>query len=152
MALKNNQLFFDGKISEYFNGSKDLYIGDMDFKFADKHVNISAEIKTISKDNTFTGKKVSLNQAREYAATVGMFDNYGRQCMSYLFEYHKYAKNPFVVVVPFKRPTRNETVASELLDIENARMMYVDKDKQICQWLSGSRYIGAEMWKPLLCI
>ena len=143
MALKNNQLFFDGKISEYFTGSMDLYIGDLDFKFADQHMNISAEIKTISKDNTFTGKKVSFNQAREYAATVGMIDNYGRQCMSYLFEYHKYAKNPFVIVVPFKQPKGDETVPSELLDMKNARMMYVEKDKQICQWLSGNRCLGS---------
>lgn len=152
MALKNNQLFFDGKISEYFTGSMDLYIGDLDFKFADQNVNVSAEIKTISKDNTFTGKKVSLNQAREYAATVGMTDHYGRKCVSYLFEYHKYVKNPFVIVVPFKPPIGNETFPSELMDFKNARLLYVEKEHQISQYLAGNRYIGAEMRKPLLCI
>lgn len=152
MALKNKQLFFDGKISEYFTGEMDLYIGDLDFKFADQHTNITAEIKTISRDNKFTGKKVSFNQAREYASTVGMIDHYGRKCVSYLFEYHKYTKNPFVIVVPFKKPNGNETVPSELLDMENARLLYVEKDQQICNWLAGNRYIGAEMRKPLMCI
>lgn len=57
--MKNQtNLFFDDKISKYFNNKMNLYLGDMDFKFADEFVNITAEIKTISENNMFTGKKI----------------------------------------------------------------------------------------------
>ena len=74
---KQQNLFFNGKVSKYFAGHKNLYLGDKDFTFADEFVNIQAEIKTISKDNKFHGKKISLNQIREYASNVGIKDNFG---------------------------------------------------------------------------
>ena len=56
--MKNQtNLFFDDKVSQYFNGKMDLYLGDIDFKFADEFVNITAEIKTISENYIFKGKK-----------------------------------------------------------------------------------------------
>jgi hypothetical protein len=152
-TLKNHPIsFFDGSISKYFNGEKHLYLGDKDIVFGDQNVNITAELKTISRDGKFSGKKMSFNQAREYSSTVGMIDNFGRKCNSYLFEYHKYLQTPYVIVVPFKKPTGNETTAIELLDVKNALMMYVDKHDQFNQWLSGNRYIGKFPRKPLLCV
>jgi hypothetical protein len=151
--MKNQtNLFFDDKISQYFNGKMNLYLGDVDFKFADEFVNITAEIKTISEDNTFTGKKLTFNQAREYACDVNLKDNLNRIKKNYLFEYHKYVKEPYVIVVPFNVITGNEKLAIDFLDLKNSKMLYVNKDEQLNQWISGHRYIGIHPKKELLCV
>jgi hypothetical protein len=151
-TMKQTNLFFDGKVSEYFNGHKNLYLGDKDFVFADIFVNIQAEIKTISKDGKFSGKKVSFNQAREYASNVGNRDNLGRLNRSYLFEYHKYVKEPFVIVIPFIKPKGIEKNAKDFLNLKKAKMMYVTKNNQFNKWLSGDRYVGVYPKKELLTI
>jgi len=151
-TMKQTDLFFNGKVSEYFNGHKNLYLGDKDFIFADIFVNIQAEIKTISKNDKFTGKKVSFNQAREYAANVDNRDNLGRLNKSYLFEYHKYANNPYIIVVPFIKPKGTEKNAKDFLDLKKAKMLYETKDNQFNKWLSGDRYIGVYPKKELLTI
>ena len=94
--IQENQydLFFGGTVSEYFNGHKNLYLGDKDFIWADHIINMTAEIKIISNNNTFEGKRLTFNQAREYSSTVNQKDNLGRIQTAYLFEYHKYVKNP----------------------------------------------------------
>ena len=151
-TMKQTNLFFDGKVSEYFNGHKNLYLGDKDFVFADTFVNIQAEIKTISKNGKFTGKKVSFNQAREYASNVGNRDNLSRLNKSYLFEHHKYAKNPYVIVIPFVKPKGTEKNAKDFLDLKKAKMMYLIKDNQFNKWLSGDRYVGMYPKKELLTL
>lgn len=148
--MKQQNLFFEGKTSEYFTGHKSLYLGDHDFKFADKFVNITAEIKIISKNGKFEGKKISLNQIREYAANVDLIDNYGRIQKSFLFEYHKYYKEPYVIVIPIIfNKTKN---VIDYLDIKNAKCLYIEKDNQFNRWLSGDRYLGVSPRKNLLCI
>lgn len=148
--MLQQNLFFEGKTSEFFSKHKSLYLGDQDFKFADKFVNITAEIKTISKTGKFEGKKMTLNQIREYAATVGLADNYGRIQKSFLFEYHKYLENPYVIIVPIVfAKTKN---VNDYLDLKNAKCLYIEKDDQFNRWLSGDRYLGVTPKKPLLCI
>ena len=151
--MKNQtNLFFDDKVSQYFNGKIDLYLGDIDFKFADEFVNITAEIKTISENYMFKGKKLSYNQSREYACDVNTKDDLNRIKKNYLFEYYKYVNEPYVIVVPFKNITGNELIAADFLDIKNAKMLYINKDNQFNQWLSGHRYIGVSPKKELLSI
>jgi hypothetical protein len=145
-------LFFDNSVSEYFNGKMDLYLGDIDFRFADEFVNITAEIKTISNDNKFTGKKLSFNQAREYACDVDILDDLKRIKKNYLFEYHKYTNEPYVIIVPFKKITGQEKIAIDFLDLQKAKMLYVKKESQFNQWLSGNRYIGIYPRKELLVV
>lgn len=151
--MKNQtNLFFDDKVSQYFNGKMDLYLGDIDFKFADQYVNITAEIKTISENYIFTGKKISFNQAREYACDVNLKDDLNRIKKNYLFEYYKYVNEPYVIVVPFKNINGDEKIAIDFLDIKNAKMLYINKDNQFNQWLSGHRYVGFTPKKQLLSI
>ena len=145
-------LFFNGNISKGFDGHKKLYLGDKDFVFADDCVNITGEIKTISKSYTFEGKRLTLNQAREYASMVDLKDNYGRICKSFLFEEHKYLKNPYVIVTPFKKPEKTEKKPMDYLDLTNQKMLYIDKHDQLNKWLAGDRYVGVKPTKPLLCI
>lgn len=145
-------LFFDNSVSEYFNGKMDLYLGDIDFKFADEFVNITAEIKTISNDNKFTGKKLSFNQAREYACDVDILDDLKRIKKNYLFEYHKHTNEPYVIIVPFKKITGQEKIAIDFLDLKKAKMLYVKKENQLNQWLSGNRYVGIYPRKELLVV
>lgn len=151
--MKNQtNLFFDDKISKYFNGKMDLYLGDIDFKFADEFVNITAEIKTISDGNEFTGKKLSFNQAREYSCDVDNLDDLKRIKKNYLFEYHKYVNEPYVIIVPFKKINGNEKMAIDFLDLTKSKMLYVNKDEQLNKWISGDRYIGIAPKKILLTV
>jgi len=147
--MKQLNLFFEGEISTFFNNKKDLYLGDLDFKFADDYVSIIAEIKTISKNNEFTGKKLSVNQAREYCAMNNVKDNLGRIQKTFLFEYHKHTKEPYVIVVPFKNHSNK---IQECLNLEKAICLYIKKENQFNRWISGDRYVGFPMQKPLLCI
>tara|TARA_R110000744_G_scaffold94453_2_gene182357 strand:+ start:522 stop:1028 length:507 start_codon:yes stop_codon:yes gene_type:complete len=159
--MKQLNLFFDNKTSEYFSGQQNLYLGDKDFFFADEHVNIQAEIKTISKNGQFTGKKMTLNQVREYAAMVDKTDNYGRVIKCFLFEYHKYNNTPFVIAVPIILPNviatgsnvfdRNLTT-KDFLDINKAKMLYLTIDQQFNRWLEGSPRVGKFPKYPLLCV
>lgn len=148
--MKQQNLFFEGKVSKHFTGHKSLYLGDQDFKFADEFVNITAEIKTISRSGKFEGKKMTLNQIREYAANVDLKDNFGRINKSFLFEYHKYLENPYVIIIPIKF-VKSKNV-NDYLDIKNAKCLYIDRDNQFNRWLSGERYIGVSPRKPLLCV
>ncbi len=151
--MKNQtNLFFDDKVSQYFNGKMDLYLGDIDFKFADEFVNITAEIKTISENYIFNGKKLTFNQAREYSCDVNLKDDLKRIKKNYLFEYYKYVNEPYVIVIPFKNVNGNEINAIDFLDMKNAKMLYINKDNQFNQWLSGNRYIGVSPKKELLSI
>jgi hypothetical protein len=150
--MKQLNLFFEGEISKYFDGCRNLYIGDKDFVFANDDININAEIKTISKNNTFRGKKISFTQAREYASQVDIIDNLNRHTKCYLFEYHKYASNPYIIVVPFKRAYGMETQAHELLEFKKAKMLYLYKDNQFNRWLSGDKFVGITPRKKLLCV
>ena len=151
--MKNQtNLFFDDKVSQYFNGKMDLYLGDIDFKFADEFVNITAEIKTISENYIFKGKKLTFNQAREYSCDVNLKDDLKRIKKNYLFEYYKYVNEPYVIVIPFKNVNGNEINAIDFLDMKNAKMLYINKDNQFNQWLSGNRYIGVSQKKELLSI
>jgi hypothetical protein len=151
--MKNQtNLFFNNKVSEYFNGKMDLYLGDIDFKFADEIVNITAEIKTVSEFNIFTGKKISFNQAREYAAETEIFDNLKRFKKNYLFEYHKFAINPYVIIIPFMKITGNEKNAIDFINLNKMKMLYVNKDNQLNKWLSGDRYVGIMPKNKLLVI
>jgi len=152
--MQQNQydLFFGGTVSEYFNGYKDLYLGDKDFIWADKILNLTAEIKTISKNNVFEGKKMTFNQAREYSSTVDQVDNLGRIQKAYLFEYHKYVKEPYVIVVPFKVPLDNMVRATDFLDIQKAKMLYIYKNNQFSRWIVGDHTVGAPAKKQLLCL
>lgn len=150
--MKQLNLFFEGEISKYFDGCRNLYIGDKDFVFANDDISITAEIKTISKNNTFRGKKISFTQAREYASQVDIIDNLNRHTKCYLFEYHKYASNPYIIVVPFKRAYGMETQAHELLEFKKAKMLYLYKDNQFNRWLSGDKFVGITPRKKLLCV
>ena len=151
--MKNQtNLFFDDKISQYFNGKMDLYLGDIDFKFADDFVNITAEIKTISDENIFTGKKLSFNQAREYSCDVNLKDDLNRIKKNYLFEYHKYVKEPYVIIIPFKKINGEEKLAIDFLDLKNSKMLYVNKEQQLNKCLSGDRYVGIFPKKELLTV
>lgn len=151
--MKNQtNLFFDDKISQYFNGKMDLYLGDIDFKFADEFINITAEIKTVSENNVFTGKKLSFNQAREYSCDVNLKDDLNRIKKNYLFEYHKYVKEPYVIIIPFKKINGEEKLPIDFLDLKNSKMLYVNKENQLNQWLSGNRYVGIFPKKELLCV
>lgn len=150
--MKQLNLFFEGEISKYFDGCRNLYIGDKDFVFANDDISITAEIKTISKNNTFRGKKISFTQAREYASQVDIIDNLSRHTKCYLFEYHKYASNPYIIVVPFKRAYGMETQAHELLEFKKAKMLYLYKDNQFNRWLAGDKFVGISPRKKLLCV
>lgn len=150
--MKQLNLFFEGETSKYFDGYKNLYIGDKDFIFANDQISITAEIKTISKNNTFQGKKLTYNQAREYASQVDLIDNLNRHTKCYLFEYHKYVSNPYIIVVPFKRGYGGETQAHELLDFTKAKMLYLYKDKQFNRWLAGDQFVGISPRKKILCV
>ena len=151
------ELFFGGSVSKYFNGHLDLYIGDKDFIFADKGtdlipgVNMTAEIKTVGIKG-FDGKKLTLNQAREYSSTVGLIDNLGRTMVSYLFEYHKEVKKPYVIVTPFIRENGTQKKADDYLDLNRSIMLYVDINDQFCKWISGDRYVGVKPKNPLVTV
>jgi len=147
--MKQQNLFFNGTLTEYFNGKKDLYIGDQDFVFADSHTHIIAELKTISIGNKFTGKKLTFNQAREYASQDGLIDNYGRTIKTFLFEYHKYAPKPYVIIIPFIKPNGTESQAKELIDLSNAHMLYIGN--QLNNWFSNGKK-GFKPLKALLCV
>jgi hypothetical protein len=151
--MKNQtNLFFDDKVSQYFTGKMDLYLGDIDFKFADQFVNITAEIKSVSENHIFKGKKLTFNQAREYACDVNLKDDLNRIKKNYLFEYYKYVNEPYIIVIPFKNITGDELIAIDFLDMKNAKMLYINKDNQFNQWLSGNRYVGVTPKKELLSI
>lgn len=147
--MKQQNLFFNGTLSEYFNGKTDLYIGDQDFVFADNMVSIIGELKTISADNKFTGKKLNYNQAREYAAKNDIIDNYGRKIKTFLFEYHKYTQKPYVIIIPFIKPSGKETQANELIDLSNAHMLYIGN--QLNNWFFNGKK-GMKPLKSLLCV
>lgn len=142
--------FFDGQVSEHFKGC-DIYIGDLDFKLADDTNVIIAEIKYVSKSHKFIGKKITFNQAKEYAAMTGVIDNLGREQKTYIFEAHE-VETPYVAIVPFLKPTGKERHAFDFLDIDNARLVYVFKDDQFGRWLAGDRYVGTEMRQALKCV
>ena len=150
--MKQLNLFFEGETSKYFDGYKNLYIGDKDFVFANDEISIIAEIKTISKNNIFQGKKMTINQAREYASQVDVIDNLNRHIRCYLFAYHKYAKNPYIIVVPFKRTYGGETQTHELLNFSKAKMLYLYKDNQFNRWLAGDKFVGVYPRKKILCV
>jgi len=46
----------------------------------------------------------------------------------------------------------NEINSIDFLDMKNAKMLYINKDNQFNQWLSGNRYIGVSPKKELLSI
>jgi len=154
---KQYDKFFGGSVSKYFNGHKNLYIGDKDFIFADTGryllpgINITAEIKKVGATG-FDGKKLSMNQAREYSSTVGLIDNLGRKMLSYLFEYHPEVREPYVIVIPFFPAKGDEKEAKQYLDENNSKMLYVDKLDQFGRWLSGDPYVGKKPTKALLCV
>ena len=147
--MTQQNLFFNGTLSEYFNGKTDLYIGDQDFVFADNMVSIIGELKTVSIGNKFTGKKLSYNQAREYAAKNDVIDNYGRTTKTFLFEYHKHVQKSYVIITPFKTPNGFETSPQQLLDLDNSHMLYVGR--QLNEWFSQGKK-GFKPKKPLLCV
>lgn len=148
---KPSKAFFDGIISSHFRGC-DLYIGDLDFKFADEERVVIAEIKYVSKNHKFIGRKISFLQAKEYAALVGVVDNYGRKQEVFIFEAHEVEPHPYIVIVPFKKPTGDELHPVQFLDRGGARCVYVKKDNQLGHWLAGDRYSGTYTTKDLKCI
>ncbi len=148
---KQKTNFFENTITNYFDGHRDLYIGDIDFKFADENVNVIAEIKTISKNGQFEGKKVSLNQIREYASMSDLKDNLGRITKTYIFEYHKYKKTPFVIVVPIVYNANGKN-PNDYIDLNKSKMLYIHKDNQLSKWLEGTFKNSFKPQKPLLCI
>ena len=154
---KQYEKFFGGGVSEYFDGHKNLYLGDKDFIFADPAnglhpgTNITAEIKKVGATG-FDGKKLSMNQAREYSSTVGLIDNLGRTMLSYLFEYHPEVRDPYVIVIPFLPAKGDEKEVKQYLDLNNSKMLYVIKYEQFGKWLSGDRYVGTKPTKDLLCV
>lgn len=152
--MKSNEMFFNGVVSDYFRGYPNLYVGDIDFRFANDHYVINAEIKTISQCGSFTGKKMSALQAREYAATAGMIDALGRRHKNYLFEYHKYAKRQYVIVTPFKLARGNESEAIHYLNTDASRMMYVDDEMQFLKLFQGFELstLGVSPRKSLQCV
>lgn len=145
--MKKEEKFFEGILSDTFTGSSDLYIGDIDFTFANTSSNIKFEIKTVSKDGTFTGKKISYNQAREYVALNGLKDNLGRYIKCYVVEYHKYAKRPYVIVAEFAKHLDDPMVRQH-----NRKMMYIDT--QLPVWLASgcTMNIGVTPKKDLMCV
>jgi len=147
--MKQTNLFFNGTLSDYFKGKVDLYLGDQDFVFADSMVSILGELKTVSKNNEFTGKKLTFNQAREYSSKVNLLDNYGRTTKPFLFEYHKYVKKPYVILIPFRKPTGKESTPIELLDLQNSFMLYLGT--QLNNWFEKG-VKGIKPSKPLLCV
>lgn len=154
---KQYEKFFGGSVSKYFNGHLDLYLGDKDFVFADtgkdlfSGIHITAEIKKVGVMG-FDGKKLTINQAREYSSTVGLIDNLGRTMLNYLFEYHSEVKNPYVIVTPFVSAKGNEQNVEQYLNLDDSKMLYVDKNEQFCKWLSGDRYVGVKPKNPLQTI
>ena len=150
--MKQLNLFFEGETSKYFDGYRNLYIGDKDFVFANNEISITVEIKTISKNNTFQGKKITYNQAREYSSLVDIVDNLNRHNKCYLFEYHRYANDPYIIVVPFVRGYGTETEAYELLNFAKAKMLYLYKDNQFNRWLAGDKFVGIAPRKKILCV
>lgn len=149
-GIKPTKTFFDGQVSEHFKGC-DIYIGDLDFKLADDTNVTIAEIKYVNSSHKFVGKKISFNQAREYAAMTGVIDNLGREQRSYVFEAHEVEK-PYIAIVPFLKPTGKERHAFDFMDIDNAKLVYVFKDDQFGRWLAGDRYVGTEMRNALKCV
>jgi hypothetical protein len=147
---KPSKTFFDGQVSEHFKGC-DIYIGDLDFKLADDTNVIIAEIKYVNSAHKFVGKKISFNQAREYAAMTGVVDNLGREQRTYVFEAHEVDK-PYIAIVPFLKPTGKERHPFDFMDIDNAKLVYVFKDDQFGRWLAGDRYVGTEMRNGLKCV
>ena len=147
---KPSKTFFDGQVSEHFKGC-DIYIGDLDFKLADDTNVIIAEIKYVNSTHKFVGKKITFNQAREYAAMTGVIDNLGREQRTYVFEAHEVDK-PYIAIVPFLKPTGKERHAFDFMDIDNAKLVYVFKDDQFGRWLAGDRYVGTEMRNGLKCV
>lgn len=147
--MKKSEKFFEGKLTEVFTGAKNLYIGDHDFKFANDHFVINAEIKTISRDNKYAGKKQWAKQAREYAATAGLVDRLNRKHMNYLFEFYAYASKPFVIVVPFKAATGNEKSTIDYLNVDAARMLYIDDQFEKLFQLFDLEQIGTRPQYPL---
>lgn len=147
---KKSKTFFDGIISEHFRGC-DIYIGDMDFKFADDDRVIISEIKYVNKAHKFIGKRISFLQAKEYAALQGVKDNYGRTQEAFVFEAHE-VEEPYIVIVPFKKPTGEELHPIQFLDRGAARCVYVKKENQLGRWLAGDRYVGTYSSKDLKCI
>ena len=147
---KPSKTFFDGQVSQHFKGC-DIYIGDLDFKLADDTNVIIAEIKYVNSSHKFVGKKITFNQAREYAAMTGVIDNLGREQKTYVFEAHEVEK-PYIAIVPFLKPTGKERHAFDFMDIDNARLVYVFKDDQFGRWLSGDRYVGTDMRQQLKCV
>ena len=144
--------FFNGVLSEHFKG-KNLYIGDMDFKFADDTNVIIAEIKYVDSTYTFRGKKLTMLQCREYAALQGVQDNLGRTQKTYLFEAHELENKPsYVAVVPFLKPTGKEKHPLDFLDCDNARLVFVEKDDQLGRFIAGDRHVGTDMRQPLKCV
>ena len=147
---KPSKTFFDGQVSEHFKGC-DMYIGDLDFKLADDTNVIIAEIKYVNSTHKFVGKKITFNQAREYAAMTGVVDNLGREQRTYVFEAHEVDK-PYIAIVPFLKPTGKERHPFDFMDIDNAKLVYVFKDDQFGRWLAGDRYVGTEMRNGLKCV
>ena len=145
-------LFFDGVVSDYFDGYKQLYLGDKDFIFADELINITAEIKVISNNAMFKGKKLTLNQAREYASNVGIIDNYGRTQSAFLFESHPYVKEPYVIITPFVKNDKIQKDVQKYLDTNKSKMLYLHKDNQFSRWLASDHTVGVKPLKPLLCV
>ena len=145
-------LFFDGQVSKDFSGKRDLYLGDKDFIFADEMVNITAEVKTISLSYNFEGKKLTFIQAREYSAEQNIVDNMGRIKKNFLFEYHKYVKKPYIVVVPFKVYSSEFKNAIDFLDMDNAKMIYIKNKEQLKKWITGDKQTGVKPRKPLMCV
>ena len=150
--LKDNEKFFDGIISKYFTGREQLYIGDLDFKFANEFYVINAEIKTLDRYGKFPQERwLKMAQARDLSATAGLVDPMGRKHSSYLFEDHKHAKDPFVVIVPFKTLTGKEQSVRDYLNIDAAKMVYVKKDDQLCKVLDKFN-LGQTPKKSLVCV
>lgn len=150
--MKQFNLFFEGATSRYFDQQKDLYIGDKDFIFGNNKISIAAEIKTISKNYNFTGNKLTFNQAREYASKVNLIDHLKRQTKCYLFEYHKWNSNPYIIAVPFKSFVGTEKQAHEFLNFNKAKMLYLHKDNQFHKFLLGNNSVGMYPKKRLLCV
>ncbi len=149
--MENKDKFFEGTLTEFFDGHVNLYLGDKDFVFADSQTNYIGEIKTISDGGVFKGKKITKNQIREYVANQGMKDNFGRLNQAIVIEYHKHKKTPYVIIVPlvFKNDVSS---IEEYLDYNNARMLYVDAYKQLGLWFAGDKTQGRKPKRKLVCI
>lgn len=148
---KRENNFFGNVLTEYFTGQRELYIGDIDFKFADETINVIGEIKTISKSGNFEGKKISLNQIREYASMSNLRDNLGRITKTYLFEYHKYLVEPYVIAVPIIYNEKG-VCPKDYININEAQMMWTHKKNQFPKWFEGTLKSSIKPQKELLCI